>query len=69
MSKMLKPAQVAEMLSISLRTVQHWCKTGVLSATKVGGVYRISEQNLEDFLNNSNSKTNKNNSSKGDKIS
>lgn len=57
MSKLMKTSQVAEMLSVSNRTVQNWCKSGTIKAVKVGSLYRISEEDLEEFLNRNTTKT------------
>ena len=43
-------AQVAELLSVSQRTVRRWIATGELVAHKLGRGVRISEADLKTFL-------------------
>lgn len=42
--------EVAEKLKVSRRTVYEWVRAGKLEAVKVGSLWRISEQALQDFL-------------------
>jgi excisionase family DNA binding protein len=44
-------ADVAEIADVSPRTVRRWLKSGDLVAHRFGGVVRISEHDLRDFLN------------------
>lgn len=41
---------VAEMLDVSVRTVRRWSVRGELIAHQIGGVVRIAEADLENFL-------------------
>jgi|TARA_Y100000310_G_scaffold268830_1_gene281680 excisionase family DNA binding protein len=51
MDKYLTPREVAEQLNISRETVLRRIRTGKLNALKIGNrVYRISETDLEKFL-------------------
>lgn len=50
---MKTPTQIANELSISPRTVQKWCNSGIIKAYKVGNNYRITDEDYETFLNNS----------------
>lgn len=50
--KMLTPTQVAEVLSIRQPKVREWLNKGLLKGWKVGRIWRISEENLEEFIEN-----------------
>ena len=43
-------AEVAEIVEVTTRTVRRWLKSGDLVAHRFGGVVRISEDDLRDFL-------------------
>jgi excisionase family DNA binding protein len=43
-------SEVAEHLSVAVRTIRRWIKTGDLVVHRVGGVVRIAEADLEAFL-------------------
>ncbi len=49
-SKLLKPREVAERLSVSHATVVRWIKRGDLHGIKVGRVWRVSEDSLKEYL-------------------
>lgn len=51
MDKVYTPEQVAEMLSITERTILIWLRAGKMRGVKVGRLWRIREQDLEEFLN------------------
>ena len=42
--------EVAERLKVSHMTVYRWIKTGKLGAYKIGGEFRITERDIERFL-------------------
>jgi excisionase family DNA binding protein len=42
--------EVAEKLKVSRRTVYRWVQAGELPAYKLGGEFRITERDLEQFL-------------------
>jgi|LFRM01.1.fsa_nt_gb excisionase family DNA binding protein len=44
------PEQVAEKLQISVRTVWKYIREGHMPASKIGRGYRISEEQLERFM-------------------
>jgi len=44
--------EVAEIAQLNRRTLFNYIKDGKLKAAKFGRVWRISEENLRDFLNN-----------------
>jgi excisionase family DNA binding protein len=44
------PEQVAEKLQISVRTVWKYIREGQMPASKIGRGYRISEEQLERFM-------------------
>lgn len=48
--KLLTPAQVAERLQVTERTVYKWLTDGELRAAKLGRVWRISEEQLKQFI-------------------
>lgn len=49
---MLKPTDVARRLNVNRATVTRWIRQGKLKATRLGEkLYRISEEDLEAFLN------------------
>ena len=48
--KLLTPAQVAERLQITERTVYGWLRRGTLPALKLGRLWRIRQDDLEAFL-------------------
>jgi len=46
----LTPEQVAERLQLSIITVKRWLTAGKLPGYKVGRQWRISEQELEEWI-------------------
>ena len=48
--RMLRVAEVAELLSCSERTVRRWIADGTLQSVKVGGTRLISEAELDRLL-------------------
>jgi len=48
--KLLTPAQVAERLQSTERTVYEWIRGGKLTALKLGRLWRIRQDDLEAFL-------------------
>lgn len=42
--------EVAEKLSVSIRTVYNYIKSGNLKAAKIGKYWRVTEENLRSFL-------------------
>jgi excisionase family DNA binding protein len=48
--KLLTPKDVAEVLRLSMQTVYELLKTGQLPHYKVGRSYRVSEEQLADYL-------------------
>ncbi len=48
--KLLTVAQVAEQLQVHPETVRVWIRTGELEAMDIGGEYRISRADLNDFI-------------------
>lgn len=43
--------EVVELLKVTRRTVYSYIKDGKLKAVKLGKYWRVTEKNLEDFLN------------------
>lgn len=50
MARYLTPAQVADLLQVTRRTVYAWIKSGRLPAYKAGNVVRIRCEDIEAFL-------------------
>ena len=50
---MLTSKEVAERLVITERTVLNFIKKGTLKAYRIGGLYRIDETDLNEFINQS----------------
>jgi excisionase family DNA binding protein len=48
--KLLTKAQIAERAQVTLRTVTNWIADGMLSACKLGGAVRITEEQYADML-------------------
>ena len=47
---LLTPEQVAEILKVRKDTVYSWIRAGKLPAAKLGNRYRISEEDLQAFV-------------------
>jgi len=47
---LLTPAQVASKLKVTNRTVSEWLKRGELRGLKLGRLWRVPEEDLEEFL-------------------
>ena len=50
MTKMLTPSEIAEKLNIHPNTVRDYLKAGILPAVKLGRVWRVEEEDLEEFI-------------------
>lgn len=50
--------EVSEVLKVTRRTIYNYIKSGNLKAVKMGKYWRVSEDNLKEFIENG---TNKNN--------
>lgn len=50
MADFLTPKEVAEMLSVTQKTVIRWCTDGSLAHYKVGSRYRMTRENVEEFI-------------------
>lgn len=48
--KLYTVEQAAEYLIVPVRTIQNWLREGRLKGYKIGGLWRISEEALEEFL-------------------
>jgi excisionase family DNA binding protein len=48
--KMLTVQQVADHIQVNPETVRNWIRTGELDALDIGGEYRISRADLDDFI-------------------
>jgi excisionase family DNA binding protein len=49
--KVYTPEEVAEILSVTEITVLKWLRAGTIKGFKAGSLWRISEQQLRDFIN------------------
>lgn len=43
--------EIAKDLKVNVKTVRNWINSGELAAIDVGGEYRISRKDYEDFIN------------------
>lgn len=48
--RLLRPEEVAEILQVSRRTVVRWLKEGKLKGVRVGKLWRVRREDLEEFL-------------------
>ncbi|WP_391558938.1 helix-turn-helix domain-containing protein [Robertmurraya sp.] len=48
--KIFTPAQVADRLQVAEKTVYRWLDSGKLKGVKLGRLWRIREEKLEEFL-------------------
>ena len=48
--RLLSVASVADRLEVSTKTVRRWIETSALRVHRFGGCVRISEADLEDFI-------------------
>ncbi|NLZ54532.1 MAG: helix-turn-helix domain-containing protein [Thermoanaerobacteraceae bacterium] len=53
MEELYTPQEVADKFRVTLRTVYQWIKDGKLKAIKVGTLWRISKDSLEEFIRES----------------
>ena len=42
--------EVADLFRVSVATVRHWRRTGVLPAIKIGGIYRFRRSDIDRIL-------------------
>lgn len=47
--------EIAEMLKVTRRTLYTYIKTGALKAIKIGRTWRVTEKQLDEFMNSLNS--------------
>ena len=47
---LLTPAEVAEKLRIKRSTVLYFLRTGKITGVKVGDLWRVTEEDLEEFI-------------------
>lgn len=52
MEKFYDCKQIADIYGVSIRTVWEWIKSGKLKAVRVGKLYRIRKEDLEEFEKN-----------------
>ena len=50
MEKYFSRQQIATMLNVHINTVDNWINKGWLQADKIGGRWRISEEQLNEFM-------------------
>ena len=51
MEKLYTPLEVAEYLGLSRKTIYRYLETGDLKAKKIGREYRITQSQLQEFIN------------------
>lgn len=51
MDNIYTPKEAAAILKVSERTVNEWLRSGKLKASKIGRQWRITETQLNEFLN------------------
>ena len=51
--KLMTVSHVAEILSVSDRTVRNWVQSGALKAYRFGREYKITQTDLNEFINQS----------------
>lgn len=47
------PEQAAEKLSVGVATVQAWLRTGKLKGTKIGRIWRITDDDIGELMSSS----------------
>ena len=53
LDQVFTPAEVAERLKVSSKTVKDWLRAGKLRGVKAGRLWRVRERDLEEFLEKS----------------
>ena len=48
--KYYSPEEIGEQFNVKPGTVRKWIREGKLKALKLGGLYRVSEENLQKFI-------------------
>jgi excisionase family DNA binding protein len=48
--KLLTPEQVAERLQVTVQTIYTWLRSGYLPSVKMGRLWRIRPDDLEEFI-------------------
>lgn len=48
---LLTPEEVAERLKVSRETVLRWLRNGELKGVKAGKLWRVREEDLQEFIN------------------
>ncbi|MFN8474897.1 MAG: helix-turn-helix domain-containing protein [Anaerolineae bacterium] len=46
----LTPKEIAQLLKLHEETIRRYLRSGELPAIKLGGVYRVKREDLEEFL-------------------
>lgn len=59
MEELYTPQEVAKMLKVSLRAVYKWIHEGKLKSKKIGTLWRISKDDLEEFIEKPNESADK----------
>lgn len=49
MTKYYKPREIAELCEVKEATVWSWIRTGKLKAARLGRIYRISQEDFDEF--------------------
>ncbi|MFA5445775.1 MAG: helix-turn-helix domain-containing protein [Bacteroidales bacterium] len=51
-SVLYTPSEVAEKLRVNREVIYKWLQAGKLKGRKIGNLWRVSESDLDEFLNN-----------------
>lgn len=51
MQRLITPAEAADLLSVKEHTIRQWLRNKQLRGVKLGGIWRIRESALEQFVN------------------
>lgn len=51
---MLSPSKIAEKLGVTRQTVHNWIKSKKLPALRIGGVWRVWPEDLDEFIKSQN---------------
>ena len=54
MEKLFTVEDIATMTSLTSRTIRNYLKDGILKGRKIGGQWRFTEEEIKNFMDNSN---------------
>ena len=50
MERFYTPEQIAQLLQVNVVTIHRWLREGKLKSIKLGRLWRVSKENLEEFV-------------------